>query len=563
MLLNKKKPLGMILADMGLITEEKLMTVLNRAEDREMPLGEYLIKNRMITTEDLAKCMASQSGLEYLPPQKVVPEKDVIELIPKSLCEELSILPIRKEDKTLVIGVLDASISVKLQEAVTVPFKLMIISSDAFKLGFSKAYEKEENIKQILKKITDEKKVVAAESRIEKSSAPQSTSVEKLVNDFIEEAVKSKASDIHIEADDELLRVRIRIDGVLIERETFPLELHSTIISRVKLVAGLDITEKRIPQDGRIHIKVGTQEIDLRVSTLPTIKGEKAVLRILDKESINVDINTLGIAPAVLKQTKEILAASNGIILVTGPTGSGKTTTVYSMLNYINTMDINIITVEDPVEYHFKLINQVQVNTKANLTFASSLRSILRQDPDVIMIGEIRDAETAEIAIKAALTGHLVVSTLHTNDAISTIQRLIDIGVEPYLVSSAILGVVAQRLVRKVCPHCMQEISDIKQATNEFDEAIIREGGKGIKAVGCEECFHTGYKGRLPVFELFVPDVKMRLAIKDQVSDTEMTKMAIEKLGFVTMAQDGMIKIKEKLTTADEVMKQIGGLKKS
>lgn len=564
MQLNKKKPLGSILVEMGKLTEEKLINILNRSDDRELTIGSYLLKHNIVDQEDIAKCIAQQSDLEYISMQKLTFDKESADLIPKKLCEDMQIIPIRLEEDHVLIGVVDPSISLKLQKEIDQKFRMVIISLDTFKLNFSKIYEKSENIKFILQKINDEKKTISPDVKAEKiqTNGPN-FSVEKLVNDIIVDAVRTKASDIHIEADDELLRVRLRVDGVLIERETLPIELHNTIISRLKLIAGLDITEKRMPQDGRIELDIGSHKVDLRVSTLPTIKGEKSVLRILDKESVNVDIDTLNIDNNTLKQLKEILNASNGIILVTGPTGSGKTTTVYSMLKSINNIDTNIITVEDPVEYHFKLINQVQINTKAGLSFANALRSILRQDPDVIMIGEIRDKETAEIAIKAALTGHLVISTLHTNDAISTVQRLIDIGVEPYLVSSALLGVVAQRLVRKVCKNCNQEFDNPNQSNNFLDEKIIHEGGKAIKAVGCEECYNSGHKGRLPIFELFIPDDEIRHMIKNQASDTEMTRYAHEKLSYRSMFEDGLDKIKQKLTTSDEVLRQISGLKKS
>ncbi len=557
MLLNKKKPLGTILVQLGLLPEEELIKALNRHDNREMNIGQYLVSKKTISEEDVVKALAIQADLEYLPANKAVSEKDVIELISKDIAKQYKVLPIKMQDDILILGIVDSKVIIKLKEILTVPFTAMIISEQTYDSGFNNVYEKEDNIQDLLKKISDDptsSPAAAAEKNIER----ESTSVEKLINTFIQNAVNSKASDIHVEADDDVLRVRVRIDGILHERDTFPLELQPAIISRLKLVANLDITEKRIPQDGRMQIGTGKNKIDCRVSTLPTIKGEKIVLRILDKGNLNVDINYIGMDNNILKNAKKMLRSTSGIILVTGPTGSGKTTTVYSMLNYINTMERNIITVEDPVEYHFNLINQVQINPKAGLTFPYTLRSILRQDPDVIMVGEIRDEETAQIAVKAALTGHLVISTLHTNDSISTIQRLVDIGIEPYIVSSALLGIVAQRLVRKVCENCGQEITDMSNATNYLEREVIEQIGKVTKPKGCDLCHNVGYLGRMPLFEVFIPDNELKLGIKDGMSGIQMQKIAEEKLGFATMLTDGKNKIKRGHTTAEEVIKQLG-----
>ncbi|HLE10782.1 MAG: hypothetical protein A2504_11555 [Bdellovibrionales bacterium RIFOXYD12_FULL_39_22] len=558
MRLNKKRPMGSIFVQLGILTEEELIKILNRHDDRETPIGDYLLKQKKITAEDLTRATAIQSEHKYLPPNQVVVDAEVVKFVPKEMALEFQALPIKMENDKLLLAVVDSTVLVKLNDLLQIPFDVAICSSQSYKAAFSSAYEKQENIQQILRKISDDSKTIGATLSPDKASMNQNTSVEKLINNFIQDAIHSKASDIHVEADDSVLRVRVRIDGILHERETFPLELHSAIISRLKLVANLDITEKRIPQDGRMQIPAGKTTIDCRVSTLPTIKGEKVVMRILDKENLNVNIDNIGMDNNLLKKTKQILRCSSGIILVTGPTGSGKTTTVYSMLNYINSMERNIITVEDPVEYHFNLINQVQINPKAGLTFPSSLRSILRQDPDVIMVGEIRDEETAQIAVKAALTGHLVISTIHTNDAVATVQRLVDIGIEPYIVSSALLGVVAQRLVRKICPHCGIEIKDPTKVNNYIEEDIIATVGKVIRATGCEHCHNVGYQGRMPVFEVFIPDNELKLAIKNGVSDIEMQKIAVEKHGFTTMLTDGKNKIKRALTTAEEVIKQLG-----
>jgi len=376
----------------------------------------------------------------------------------------------------------------------------------------------------------------------------------RLVNLMFSQAVRDNASDIHIEPYQNSLKIRQRLDGILYDMLSPPKHVQSALISRIKIMANLNIAEKRLPQDGRIELKVGNKDVDLRVSTLPTSFGERVVLRLLDKSSVLITLTELGMPDDRFIPFSQQIKAANGIVLVTGPTGSGKTTTLYAALTSINNTDINIITVEDPIEYRISGIGQVQVNPKIDLTFASGLRSIVRQDPDVILIGEIRDTETAEIAIQSALTGHLVFSTLHTNDAASAITRLIDMGVEPFLLSSSINAILAQRLVRIICPHC-------KEAYTPEKEALLKLGIKpdeptqlAYRGKGCAKCHHTGYKGRCGIFELLLMDREMKHMILTTANADEIKEQAI-KNGMITLRQDGAMKVLQGITTIEEVFR--------
>ncbi|MEN6624572.1 MAG: type II secretion system ATPase GspE [Smithella sp.] len=374
----------------------------------------------------------------------------------------------------------------------------------------------------------------------------------KLVNLIIARALESRASDIHVEPFEDELIIRYRIDGVLHNVETAPKKLQAAIISRIKIMAKLNIAERRLPQDGRIRIKVSGREIDLRVSSIPVLYGESLVMRILDKEGIVIDLEQLGFADEMLMQFKNLIERPNGIILVTGPTGSGKTTTLYGALDKINSPDKKIITVEDPVEYQLKGVNQIQVKPQIGLNFATTLRHIVRQDPDIIMIGEIRDLETTEIAVQSALTGHLVLSTLHTNDAPSAITRLLDLGAESFLLSSTLTGILAQRLVRIICPHCKEE--DISQVQPGLPSAGAPASISVYRGKGCEKCTYTGYRGRLGIFELMIIDDNVRRLILRKADANELRQAAIEQ-GMQTILTDGYAKVGRGLTTLNEVFR--------
>ncbi|MDY6845411.1 MAG: type II secretion system ATPase GspE, partial [Thermodesulfobacteriota bacterium] len=377
----------------------------------------------------------------------------------------------------------------------------------------------------------------------------------RLVNMVLSQAVKSRASDIHIEPYQKELNVRYRIDGVLYNILKPPRRYQSAIISRIKVMAKMNIAEKRLPQDGRIEIKIGDKAIDIRVSTVPTTFGERVVMRLLDKTSVLLNLDDIGLSIDVLKIINSLILGSHGIILVTGPTGSGKTTTLYAALSKINSPDKNIITIEDPVEYQLNGIGQIQVNTKIDLTFANGLRSIVRQDPDVILVGEIRDTETAEIAVHAALTGHLVFSTLHTNDAAGAITRLIDMGIEPFLVSSSVTAILAQRLVRVICKHCREPYFPVAKSFKEIGIDPKKLNGKPVyRGKGCSECFYTGYKGRTGIFEVLIIDNTIRSAIL-KTSDSDTIKKKGTKAGMLTLRQDGAGKVIEGITTIEEILR--------
>ena len=373
----------------------------------------------------------------------------------------------------------------------------------------------------------------------------------KLVNLLVTQARKDKASDIHVEPDEDTLRIRYRIDGILHEVNTIPKHLQSAVISRIKILAKMDIAEQRKPQDGRIKLKQENKEIDIRVSSFPTVHGENIVMRLLDKETAFLGLSELGLSKDDLKKFDKLIRYPNGIILVTGPTGSGKTTTLYAALANINSMEKNIITIEDPIEYELPLIRQTQVNPKAGLTFANGLRSILRQDPDVVMVGEIRDKETADIAIQASLTGHLVFSTLHTNDAPSALTRLIDMGVEPFLVSSSIIGVLGQRLVRVICTNCKEKHTPTQE---ELEDLGLKEKSVFYKGKGCDKCHNLGYAGRAGIFELLFLDEETKKMIGAKASADEIRKKAISK-GMTTLFNDGIAKAKAGITTLEEVLR--------
>jgi general secretion pathway protein E len=376
----------------------------------------------------------------------------------------------------------------------------------------------------------------------------------RLVNLMFSQAVRDNASDIHIEPYQNSLKIRQRLDGILYDMLSPPKHVQSALISRIKIMANLNIAEKRLPQDGRIELKVGNKDVDIRVSTLPTSFGERVVLRLLDKSSVLITLTELGMPDDRFIPFSEQIKAANGIVLVTGPTGSGKTTTLYAALTSINNTDINIITVEDPVEYRISGIGQVQVNPKINLTFASGLRSIVRQDPDVILIGEIRDTETAEIAIQSALTGHLVFSTLHTNDAASAITRLIDMGIEPFLLSSSINAILAQRLVRIICPHCKEAYTPDPEALLKLGVTDTHPTQQVYRGKGCAKCHHTGYKGRCGIFELLLMDREMRHLILQTANVDEIKEQAIRN-GMITLRHDGAMKVFQGITTIEEVFR--------
>jgi type IV pilus assembly protein PilB len=548
---QKRKKIGEMLIAEGLLTPEQLETALEEQRRHGGRIGAILKSLGFVTEEGMIKTLGRQSGIPHQVLSTVIIDADAVKLVPELLARRHQAIPLFKKGRTLTLAMVDPLNVVALDDigrTTGLEIQPVVATEQDVMRAIERQYGMSSTIQEAVKNL--EPLEVEEPSTAEAERLAEDTPVVKFVTTIITQAVHEGASDIHIEPDADVLRVRHRVDGILQEVTTAPKGLQGGVLSRVKIMADLDISERRVPQDGRIQMKVGERDIDLRVSTLPTIYGEKVVLRILDKRQGIVKLPDLGFAPGAFEIVRRMVARPYGLFLVTGPTGSGKTTTLCAALNTINTMARNIVTIEDPVEYQLKVVNQVQVNTKAGVTFANGLRSILRQDPDVIMVGEIRDRETATIAIQAALTGHLVFSTLHTNDAPSAVARLIDIGVEPYLIASSLIGVVAQRLVRKICPTCR------KPATVPADafQGITPEGGTHApaKGAGCSGCRNTGYSGRTGLFELLTVTDAVRELIINR-APASLLKTAALQGGFVPLRQAGLAKAAAGTTTLEEV----------
>lgn len=487
----------------------------------------------------------------YIDIRKAAISKEIAAAIPAALAKRWQIIPLSRHDHRLQIAMVDPTNFYALDDVRLVTgceIEPVTAAAEEIIRLINEIYGVQEIVTQAVTKLRPDTDALDNDA-VKTEDAP----AVNIVNLLISEAVKQQASDIHIEPQGKSLRVRFRIDGMLREVFTFPQYTHAAIISRIKIMSEMDIAEKRLPQDGRIKVQEAGRDIDIRVSTIPTVLGEKAVLRILDKQTVVFDVARLGFTERNLRQYQQLYAHARGMILLTGPTGSGKTTTLYATLKAINTSDKNIVTIENPVEYRLDGINQVQVNTKAGLTFDKGLRSILRQDPNVIMVGEIRDQDTAEIAIRAALTGHLVLSTLHTNDAPGAIARLIDMGIEPFLITSSVLGIAAQRLVRLICPVCKQsyqiEPGDAARPLLKVDPAAPI---KLFRGAGCSHCHYTGYHGRMAIHEVMVLTPELRKLITSCTASNELAAAA-KQAGLQTMWEDGLHKVFAGLTTLDEV----------
>ncbi len=553
---KEKFRLGDLLVKKGLITEVQLKVAFEEQKVKNKRLGEILVDLGYIDEDKIIEILAEQLNVNIITANEVKVTPDLQNIISESRALRLNVLPIKVEGNKLHIATTDPTNIIALDEIERTTNKelvVYIISKKDFLNLFSRIYTSEDKLYKIAKNIEDKILQAGADEKFLEKLAEETPAIQ-LVDNIIKKAINEKASDIHIEAEEDILRIRFRIDGILHEILTLNKILYAPIISRIKIISNLNIAEKRLPQDGRFKVSLKGKEVDFRVSTLPTIFGEKVVLRVLDKSQELLDLNKLGIDSYNFEIYKSIIDKPNGIILISGPTGSGKTTTLYATLNYLNSMEKNIITVEDPVEYKFKLINQVQIDEKIGLTFAGALKSILRQDPDIVMIGEIRDRDTAEIAIQASLTGHLVLSTIHTNDAVSSVTRLVDMGIEPFLVSASVIGVASQRLVRKICENCKESLIFDKNFLEEIGMDIEEESIELYWGRGCEICDGTGYKGRVSIFEV----LKITRDIKDAISKNE-TAATIRKIavseGFKPMYNSGMELVKKGVTTIEEVMR--------
>ena len=559
--MNKKqyRLLGEILREKSLVSEEKFQEAYEEQKKTGEAIGSILVRMGIITSEQLCESLAEQYGLTTTNLSETDIPPDVIKKVSQSLARTHKIIPIKQEKATITLAVskpLDLLAIDKLRLLLKAKVEEVLVPEKDFAKAMVKYYgEEEQNISSMIEEIsdTDITFVTTAEQTATEAELAEDAPIVKLVNLLVLDAFRSRASDIHIEPLEDKLRIRYRIDGILHEVPGPPMRLKGPVISRVKLLAGMHIEEKRLPQDGHIKINLGGKDVDLRASALPAFYGESVVLRILDKSSVLIGLEELGFLPDDSKTFEKLIEMPNGIILVTGPTGSGKTTTLYACLNTINRPDKKLITVEDPVEYMLDGINQVQVKPQIGLTFAEVLRNILRQAPDVIMVGEIRDKETADIAITAALTGHLVFSTLHTNDAPGAVTRLIDMGMKPFLIASSVQAIMAQRLVRTICPKCkerfhphLEGLKELRLLEKDLSKVDFYHGK------GCSECNHTGYKGRIGIFELLLINDIIRELILEKSSSTRIKEKALE-LGMRTLRQDGLLKAMKGLTTISEV----------
>jgi len=564
--------LGELLLKAGIINQAQLDKALEEQRSRGGKLGEILQRMGYVSEEDIIECLSHQYGVPSINLRQFPVDPQVAKVVTEELARKHNVLPILKTGQTLTVAMADPTNIFAIDEITfSTGFKVdpVVASEEAISEAIDKIFgttrevelkELMDNLAQVqeeaLEVLEEEEELDIAELAKESTEAP----VVRLVNIILTDAIKRGASDIHIEPYEKTFRVRYRIDGVLQEVMTPPLKLKDAITSRIKILAKLDIAEKRLPQDGRIKLKAKvegrTRELDYRVSTVPTLFGEKVVLRLLDKENLRLDMTKLGFEKSSLKKFEDAILKPYGMVLVTGPTGSGKTNTLYSAISRINTPEVNIMTAEDPVEFQLPGVNQVQMKESIGLNFAAALRAFLRQDPNIILVGEIRDFETAEIAIKAALTGHLVLSTLHTNDAPSTISRLMNMGIEPFLVATSVNVIAAQRLVRRICANCKEEVEVPIQALLSvgFSEAEAHSL-KIYRGKGCDKCGGTGYKGRVGLFEVMEISEDIRELILSGATVVELRRKAIEE-GMITLRQSGLHKIREGITTIDEVVRE-------
>lgn len=556
---KKEDPIDILLAR-GIISEEQIEKAREDMKKTGLSLEKTLERLGYITESDIISVTAELMKVPYIDLKDYLVDPDVIKLVPEDLARKHKVIPLFKVGDALTVAmanpsdiiVLDA---IRMRSKVSVVEPVLSTEKDIYK-AIDQYYGITGSLDDIIKTIDKIRLPSLGMESGTKTLAKvaEEVPIVKLVNLLIMRAVKERASDIHIEPGDNILRVRFRIDGILHEVSTPPKDLQAVIASRIKILSGLDISETRKPQDGRIQLKMENKSLDIRVSTFPTIHGENIVLRILDKSNVMLGLTDLGFSEKDLRDFEKLIRNPYGIILVTGPTGSGKTTTLYAALSTINSIEKNIITVEDPVEYEIPLIRQTQVNPKAGLTFATGLRSILRQDPDIVMVGEIRDRETADISIQASLTGHLVFSTLHTNDAPSALTRLIDMGVEPFLVSSSIIGILAQRLVRIICRECKESYTPTDEILRDL--GLKKSGTVFYKGKGCASCKNTGYSGRIGIFEFLRISEEIKKMITAKASADDIRRKALtEGEGMRTLRYDGVDKARRGITTVEEILR--------
>ncbi|HEY7684502.1 MAG TPA: type IV-A pilus assembly ATPase PilB [Gemmatimonadales bacterium] len=555
--------LGDILVRDGLITADQLKRALAEQKSSGGRLGYTLVKLGFVEETEITKMLARQYRMPAVDLSRFEVDPKILKLISADIAAKYAVLPLKREGRTLTIAIADPNNVAAIEDIkfITRCDIFPVIAGEyTLRNAIDKYYaQSDAQLASLLKSVEDEGgddlEVVSEQQdeEVKASELAEDAPVVKLINGLLTDAVKRGASDIHIEPFEHEMRVRYRVDGALQEVMRPPVKMRAALTSRVKIMAQLNIAERRVPQDGRIKLKMGSKVIDFRVSTLPVLFGEKIVLRILDKGNLTFDLSKFGFEPKAEADLLKAILNPYGMVLVTGPTGSGKTTTLYSALSKINTIEVNIMTAEDPVEYNLMGINQVLVRNEVGMTFAAALKAFLRQDPNIIMVGEIRDLETGSIAIKAALTGHLVLSTLHTNDAPSTVTRMVDMGIEPFNVASAVNLIVAQRLVRRICVDCKQQHDYSDEEMHAF--GIDRDQGPFFKGTGCDTCNGTGYKGRQGIYEVMALSSQLRRYILKGASTEELREVAVSE-GMLTLRMDGLVKIKKGVTTLEEVVKE-------
>jgi len=555
-----KKDVVNILAEAGIISDEQAQRVQELQQRTGDRPEHILIQQRMVTQQQLAFFLSLQLGIPFINLRREGVKADAVKLIPESVARKYGIIPVALKDGTIVIAMEDPKDIEAIEDLAAITLKRIepVISTaqdiqEMIDLNYRIGGELEEQLSQIPTRYRSSAGL--REARVSPETIAQAPVV-RAIDLLIKQAVRDRASDVHIEPQEDRLRVRYRIDGILNEVMGLPLSVHAPLLSRVKIMAGLNIAERRRPQDGQITFDMGDREVDIRVATSNTIYGEMTVLRILDKAFAFMPLPDIGFLPQMLERYLMMLKTPFGMILISGPTGSGKTTTQYASVNTLDSVGRKIITIEDPVEYHFSNINQMQVNPTANVTFATGLRATMRLDPDVILVGEIRDAETAQISTQAALTGHLVLSSVHANDTVSTIIRMVDLGIEPFLISSALIGVVAQRMVRRVCPYCSRPAEVAPDEREAYEAEMGEKRSEFVVGAGCNFCAGTGYLGRTGIFEVLVISEAIRRIVVKSTDADEMRRQAIQE-GMISLWHDGMMKVKLGITTPYEVMRNV------